>query len=418
MVYLLIKKDKYMNTSKKNYYEMIYVQLITEFPDKPWITHISQLIEKKGDKINVLGDKSITYGLYLFDSDLRNTEDMYLRNIISEAIFYSYNFLFLLNEVKETKNKEKLKAKFRAAFIEADAMRAIQFEIFSYIFLKRAGNVVECMDYSPSSDNFDYLVIDNFNIKTQVECKSFSYERGLYITAGQANSIREKVLVSHQSKLTNLLNEPLNMLCSITINVNSNIGRDDESLNDFVEKIAKALDNGSSQKNDQFEIYIEKFKDLKNIQDEFVFQDVQLKSQTIELVACTSQPEGCNSRVHLRVTSELTEGYLKKFEKTCKEAAKRQLKKDKPASIFVHFTNGFILKDSVNQKEFKRSISKIFEKNHLTNLVFVTNINIEEQKEFPYFTMQPVFLIAENRNSRFNSNFLDHVPNKRFIDLT
>lgn len=36
-----------MNTSKKNYYEMIYVQLITEFPDKPWITHISQLIEKK-----------------------------------------------------------------------------------------------------------------------------------------------------------------------------------------------------------------------------------------------------------------------------------------------------------------------------------------------------------------------------------
>ncbi len=117
------------------------------------------------------------------------------------------------------------------------------------------------------------------------------------------------------------------MLCSITINVNSNIGRDDESLNDFVEKIAKALDNGSSQKNDQFEIYIEKFKDLKNIQDEFVFQDVQLKSQTIELVACTSQPEGCNSRVHLRVTSELTEGYLKKFEKTCKEAAKRQLKK-------------------------------------------------------------------------------------------
>ncbi|WP_407220973.1 hypothetical protein [Enterobacter sp. CPE_E1214] len=183
-----------MNTSKKNYYEMIYVQLITEFPDKPWITHISQLIEKKGDKINVLGDKSITYGLYLFDSDLRNTEDMYLRNIISEAIFYSYNFLFLLNEVKETKNKEKLKAKFRAAFIEADAMRAIQFEIFSYIFLKRAGNVVECMDYSPSSDNFDYLVIDNFNIKTQVECKSFSYERGLYITAGQANSIREKVL--------------------------------------------------------------------------------------------------------------------------------------------------------------------------------------------------------------------------------
>ncbi|EGM8836129.1 hypothetical protein PS042_20625 [Escherichia albertii] len=366
----------------------------------------------------MLGDKSITYGLYLFDSDLRNTEDMYLRNIISEAIFYSYNFLFLLNEVKETKNKEKLKAKFREAFIEADAMRAIQFEIFSYIFLKRAGNVVECMDYSPSSDNFDYLVIDNFNIKTQVECKSFSYERGLYITAGQANSIREKMLVSHQSKLTNLLNEPLNMLCSITINVNSNIGRDDESLNDFVEKIAKALDNGSSQKNDQFEIYIEKFKDLKNIQDEFVFQDVQLKSQTIELVACTSQPEGCNSRVHLRVTSELTEGYLKKFEKTCKEAAKRQLKKDKPASIFVHFTNGFILKDSVNQKEFKRSISKIFGKNHLTNLVFVTNINIEEQKEFPYFTMQPVFLIAENRNSRFNSYFLDHVPNKKFIDLT
>lgn len=408
-----------MNESKTCYYDGLYAQLVSEFPNKPWVVHISRLVEIKADSINILGDKSIAYGLTLLESNERHTKDQYLKNIISESLFYCGNFLNILNGVKEPTNRKKLKSKFESAFLRADAMRGIQFEIFSLIFLQKAGNKVECMDYSPSNDTYDYLVTDSFNIKTQVECKSFSYDRGLYLTANQANSIREK-LVGIESKIIGLINQPRNMLCSITVHIKQELGKDEGSLNELVGKVIIAIEEGKGLKNNLFEIFIEKFSDLINISDEFVFQDVPLKSKGIELAACTSMPLEDNSRIHLRVTSELTKGYFKKFEDTCKEAAKKQLKKDRPASIFIGFTNGFILENSLNQRKFKKIITKIFEKDHLTSIVFALNTHIDEQEEFPFFTMRPTFFIAKNENSKFkNSNhFLDGIPYQIPVELT
>ncbi|EBZ9515399.1 hypothetical protein EH138_14490 [Salmonella enterica subsp. enterica serovar Eastbourne] len=409
-----------MSDTKIAYYDELYTQLVAEFPDKPWITHISQLVEKKANSINVLGDKSISYGLSLFDSNDRYTTDQYFKNIISESIFYGSNFLDILNGVKGLSNRNRLRTKFEAAFSRADAMRAIQFEIFSLIFIQGSGNKVEYMDYSLSNDTYDYLVTDNYNVKTQVECKSFAYDRGLYITTNQANSIREKILIGLEPKIACLLNEPLNMLCSITIHVKQKIGKDEKSLCELVGKLLFAIENGKGVKNNIFDIVIEKFSNLKNISDEFIFQDVPLKSKGIELATHISMPQENNSRVHVRITSELTEGYLKKFEKTCKDAAKKQLKKDRPASIFIHFTNYFILKESLNQKKFKRVITKIFEKDHLTSIVFAANTHIEEKDEWPFFTIFPIFFVAKNANSKFKNsiNFLDHLPNQKPVELT
>lgn len=408
-----------MEDSKVQYFGKIYNKIVSEFPDKPWVTHISHLVEKKGDTIDVLGDKSIAYGLSLFDSEQYDKTDDYLKNIVSDSLFYCANFLEILRTTEGDVNKTKLRKKFSAAFLRSDSMRAIQFEIFSLIFLSRADNKVECKDNSFTNDTYDYLVTDEINVKTQVECKSFSYDRGLHITAGQANKIQSYLMARLQPVKDILITEPLGMLCSISINIKDKIGNDNASLEAISNEIISSLIEGKKTTNKGYELHIQNFNDVDDISEEFCYERLNIKSNKIELASFADCPNENNSRMHLKITSELTSGYLDKFESTCKEAVKRQLKKDKPASLFIHYTNGEILIHSLNQAPFLKRINKLFEREHLTSIVFAANIHVDEQDEYPYFTTRPIFFVAKNKNSKFKNStkFLDRLYDKREIYL-
>ncbi|MDF7628980.1 hypothetical protein PUG46_06830 [Erwiniaceae bacterium L1_55_4] len=408
-----------MEGSKVQYFGEIYNKIVSEFPDKPWVTHISHLVEKKGDTIDVLGDKSIAYGLSLFDSEQYDKADVYLKNIVSDSLFYCANFLEVLRTTEGSVNKTKLRKKFSAAFLRSDSMRAIQFEIFSLIFLSKANNKVECKDNSFTNDTYDYLVTDEFNVKTQVECKSFSYDRGLYITASQANKIQSYLMARLQPVRDILITESLGMLCSISINIKDKIGNDNASLEAISNEIISSLIDDKKKINKGYELDIQIFNNVDDISEEFCYEKLNSKSNKIELASFTDFPNENNSRIHLKITSELTLGYLDKFEGTCKEAVKRQLKKDKPASLFIHYTNGEVLLHSINQASFLKRINKLFEREHLTSIVFAANIHVDEQDEYPYFSTNPIFLIAKNKNAKFKNStkFLDGLHNKREIHL-
>lgn len=378
--------------SRKEMYHATYSHLLQRFPEKPWQEALSKL--GSNPPIHRLGENLISYGLCLWELKRFDEHDEYERNAVAEAILYNAKLIEFYEALQPDK-KASFKARWKAAFGAASDMRALAFEIFVYYSLKNYDWDVECKDDHVSGETYDYLASKKEH-DIQVECKSFAYDKGLIINAGEASNLASGILKSWS--ITN--QNPKGELCIVTVKVSEKLPRNPVALSKFCTEICININKGLDFHGDKFSITIQRHFDVADIQGD-ISSVLPVESNDIELQCIVSMPEGGNSRTCLRITTTASNAFWREFEKVCKDAAKKQLKQDMPAALVVHISNIESMKAILNDYRFAAKRNNIFNQQHLVSMVLISNSAIYEQDEYPFLFLSPIIKEFPNDKSLF-----------------
>ncbi|NRB39741.1 MAG: hypothetical protein HRU20_14960 [Pseudomonadales bacterium] len=379
----------------EEYYGFVYSKLLDLYPNKPWSTIMSKMTSKKKNPISIekLGERIMAYGLDLWEKGDFSKYDEYQKSAIAESMFYSGKFLEFYNSILD-EDKASLKSRFGAAFKESQDMRALVFELFTYNYLSSKGYLVESKDSKNTSETYDYLITKDHEV--QVECKSFSNDKGLYINNSEAQELNRLIL----ERGLNIEQPPESSITFLTLEMLSIFPKSNKGKQALLDEIYDSLDNGllSSEK---FKLHLEVFYNLDNIEAEEVWRELPSKVYGIELAYTISTAKGKKSRTALRITSTAKEAFWREFENKCKDAAKRQLSSDKAGSIFVHISNLDTYKELKSSDRFKNKLKNIFNQHHILSLVLVSNISVYEQVDYPFFYVSPLIKEFKNDECKF-----------------
>lgn len=376
-----------------------YKRLLQYFPEKPWQEAISKL--GSNPPIHRLGENFISYGLYLCDAKKFDEYDDYDRNAVADAILYSGRLMDFYEELNDNK-KNTFKARWEAAFYVANDMRALTFEMFVHDTLQISGWSVESKDDSTSGETYDYLASRKDEL-VQVECKSFAYDKGLLINASEASSLASEIL--NKCSVKNRI--PNNELCIVTVNICQKLPKNPGAISKVSAEICEYIDSEQDFIGEKFSVNFQRYNDVFDIQGN-ISSVLPVTSEGIELQCIVSMPDGNKSRVCLRITTIANNAFWREFEKVCKDAAKNQLKKEKPAILAIHASNIESMTSMLKDKRFPAKKDNIFKHPHIIGIVFISNTGVYEQNEYPYLFVMP------HIKEFFNDKSIFKLPEKIF----
>ncbi|GHX59639.1 hypothetical protein VCSRO206_3404 [Vibrio cholerae] len=158
--------------------------------------------------------------------------------------------------------------------------------------------------------------------------------------------------------------------------------------------------NAGEYSTNEFNLYLESFDDVDDINDIDSWIKLPIKKRGIEIATVASMPDGMSNRICLLITTPINNSFLRNFEKICNKAAKKQLGDTKPSSIAIHFSNYESLYEScINSSQFNNKINLLFKQKHIISVLFVSNISVYEEERFPFFSLAPRFEEIRNVNS-------------------
>lgn len=380
-------------------YEQVYKKLLSVYPEKPWLKIMKIMKKMSRDKnvtINRYGERIIAYGLYLWESKRFHRCDKYEKIAIAEAFFYSEKFLGLYFKMSASE-QAILNPRFGSAIKESEDMRALIFEVFTNYYLVDLGYSVENIDMNGSGDTYDYLVTKN-GYEVQVECKSFSYDKGLNINSEEAQKLNALIL----ERGLNPKQPIYDAVTFVTIEVLCGFPEEKCDQEILLDEIFSCLDDQSFC-SDKVTLHTETFENVENIEEDECWKSLKNKNDGVELAFTISEAADKNSRVALRIIATVKESLLREFEKKCKDVARRQFKNDKPGVIFVHISHVDTYKALRSNTRFENKIKNIFSQSHIYGLLLVSNIGVLTQQASPFFYIAPLLSFHKNDNSAFNN---------------
>ncbi|EPY9203223.1 hypothetical protein ACXHVK_002809 [Morganella morganii] len=374
--------------NKEDTYNYIYKQLLQCFPEKPW----EKVITKLGNNppIHKLAENIISFGLHLYETKKLIECDEYDRNSVADALCYC-NLLMGFYYNLDNNKREPFKARWNAAFDVASDMRALLFEIFVYSYFQFFSWNVESKDDQTSGETYDFLARKK-NKEIQVECKSFAYDKGLLINALEAKDLASEILTRCSIKNLN----PKKELHIVTVHICKKLSENPDAISE----ICAHIDSGQDFSNDRFSVSFKRHNDVDDISED-ISSILPVKSEHIELQCLVSYPRDNNSRYCLRITTAESNSFWREFEKICNDAAKKQLKKDKPAVLTIHISNIESIESILKDARLMGKINNIFNHPHIVSIIFISNTSIYHQDEHPYFLFQPYIKEFKNNKSPF-----------------
>ncbi|WP_440090402.1 hypothetical protein [Pseudomonas fragariae (ex Marin et al. 2024)] len=378
--------------TRKSLYGTVYERLTILFPKRPWIKAIKKY--GKNAPIHKLGESFISYGLFIYQTKAYESWDEYDRNALAEAFFYTQKIMELYERLDETK-KAQYKARFEAAFDASNDMRALAFEIFVYFSLVHYDWNVECKDDRDTRETYDYLASREEKL-VQVECKSFAYDKGLAISSDEARKLASKIL----SNFTATYKQSQGQLNVVTINVIEKLPQNPVMLSKICADICEHISSGQDIKCEKYSVTTEAYFDVPDIPDG-ALSILPVKSTDVELLCMMPQTNSDDSVTCLRITTVSTDAFWREFEKTCKDAAKKQLTKEHPGAIVVHVSHIETMSAMLVDSRLKSKINNIFNQPHLVELILVSNSGVYEQDEYPYLELRPKINNFTSDRSKF-----------------
>jgi len=383
-------------TSKEDYYAYIYNRLIVIFPDAPWRRVIGNLNRNKKSTVKQFSDYLIPYGIELWESREGKEYDSYLTAVIADAMFYCGKILELFDFIEE-KHLDRLKSRFFAAFRQPNDMRSLTFEVFVFFALRDYGYVVESKDDDGAGETYDYLIGKNSKF-IQVECKSFAYDKGLAINGDEAQSLIEKILENGLE----INSSPTGEIGLMTLEIIAPIPSTPRERNKFICELLREINEKSYRSTDKFKFHFQQHKNVKNIDEvDACLGVLNLNKHGVDLGLTVTSPDGDKSRHGLQITTRAKDGFWREFEKICKDAAKRQLRKNKPASIVVHVSNIQTVDNFSKDERFAQKLKNIFFQDHIVSIVIISNISVDTQEEYPFFYVTPIIYECVNEKSKY-----------------
>jgi hypothetical protein len=319
-------------------FSSIYARLVTRFPKKPWLKRTQNLqheIKAKPISAQVLvAENRIAYGLTWFDAGVGANE------IESwDAVKVAMAFAIQVNSLCDAEaqsGSSSLAGRVSGAFNNPADLRAMVLELHAAIGLHRRGLTVQWPEASPKSvDTFDILASGGGHDAFEVECKSFSSDKGLRISQKEARDFLADLLTS----LSPIL--PRGSVVGVSITVPKRLPTGTTELENLRNQVCAAIHNNASGVDGLFsleKLSIEpfaprEFKDQAHLADLFSkhVQDHAGVMDSMRLIATTPQL-AC---VLLTVASEEGHRTLKAWEDSAKYAIRNQMSGKRPGCLVI-----------------------------------------------------------------------------------
>lgn len=383
--------------NRKDVCYAIYTRLLKHFPEKPWEKSVLKL--GKNPNVSKIGENLISYGLYLLEIKDFEKYDEYDHNAVSDATLYTAKMIEFYEELQPGE-QASFKARWEAAFFASNDMRALSFEIFVYYALKSCGWDVEHKDNSTAGETYDYLASRRGG-NIQVECKSFSYDKGLIINNKEASELANKILcslsVENNEKEIHIIN----------LKISKRLPDDSVHLAELYTEICDRVNSCHNFHDDRFSIAVCHHVDAPDMLGR-VNSIIPIKSDEIEMLYIEPENRESKNRIILRITTVISNSFWREFEKICKDAVKNQFKKGMPATLLIHIYNLDSIKKIYGDDKFNNKIKNIFKHDNIYSVVLVSNTGVYEDADYPYLIFRPMI------KEFYNNNFVFKAPGKIF----
>jgi hypothetical protein len=219
-------------------FPMIYARLVKRFPKKPWLKRTQNLDhERTANPISIPGleiENRIAYGLTWYDSGV-HPEDSKRWGAVKVAMGFAIQ-VNALCEAEALTGSNSLAGRVAGAFNNPADLRAMVLELHAAIGLHRKGLTVEWPETTgSSSDTFDILAKGGPNDSFEVECKSFSPDKGLKITQKEAEGFFGVLLPKLSSTLA------CGEIVGVSITVPKKLPTSKPALEDLCNQVCAAI---------------------------------------------------------------------------------------------------------------------------------------------------------------------------------
>lgn len=216
----------------------VYEALASLFPEKPWLKRIADLnthtrASPVSSQLNRKANR-IAYGLSEFDSLGMGLLNDPRWEDVKAAMGCAAQVIALANDLDKAAAKSFLK-RVRGAFSNPDDMRALQCELHTAICLFRKGLSLEWPDECSGPETFDILASGSLILPFEVECKSWSPDKGRPITSQEASQLFDRLIPALMA-----LWQPAEIL-SLVISVPNRVPKAPEEIGRFVQLVIEAV---------------------------------------------------------------------------------------------------------------------------------------------------------------------------------
>ncbi|PFG58876.1 hypothetical protein DM05_3541 [Pseudomonas poae] len=223
-------------------FENVLQQFITLFPERPWAKCVDAW--PKTSAKNPFGAalirraQPVIFGLAGWEKALKTKSP----ESPSEEMLIAMSFVAQIVELNKGGNDRNFLSRVRGALNKPHDMRALLFELQVAVHLFRQGCVINWTNESSGSGIYDMLVMPNSMAALELECKSFSVDKGEENTADERFAILDKV-VPTLSKIM-----PLHAGCIYVLQIEfkGKISKSEAYLNDAARQIIDAVGSGNS----------------------------------------------------------------------------------------------------------------------------------------------------------------------------
>jgi len=350
-------------------FSLIYARLVTRFPKKPWLKRTQSLkYEIKAKPISsqlLVAENRIAYGLTWFDAGVGEKE------IESwEAVKAAMAFAIQVNSLCDAEaqsGSSSLAGRVAGAFNNPADLRAMVIELHAAIGLHRKGLSVQWPEAtSKSVDTFDILAGGGGHDAFEVECKSFSSDKGLRIPQKEAMGFLAELMTSLSPTLSR------GAMVGVSIIVPKRLPTATAELKELRNKVCAAIHNNASGVDGLFSlerIAVEPFapgeiKDQAHLADLFS-KHVQNQAgvmDSMRLIATTPKL-AC---VLLTVASEEGHRTLKAWDDSAKHAIRKQMSGKRPGCLVIRL-EGMSSNMMVAVSKVRPNLLSVFAEELMTN---------------------------------------------------
>tara|TARA_Y100000588_G_scaffold301948_1_gene324039 strand:- start:2585 stop:3415 length:831 start_codon:yes stop_codon:yes gene_type:complete len=267
-----------------------------------------------------------------------------------------------------------------------------------YFYLVSQEHEVEVKDDDTSGDTYDYLVRTKADEYIQVECKSFAYDKGLYVSGEDASELYSAILSQSHGLECNIDNQ-INVY---TIELERTIPKNKKTRDLLVAEIISRLNNPHAPADSKVKIHHEVYSDVANIDEVDSHLDLPIQKNGVEVGRIASPPNDCKGRFCLIITTNVKAAILREFEGICKRSAKEQLPNTKPSCISVEISNYEVFNALKDSPRFENKIKNIFKQQHLTSILLFTNTQGNIASDGSHFYVSPIVKEFKNTSSYFS----------------
>jgi len=217
----------------------IYAELEHEFPDRPWCKQITRLgYGMKETPVSTEWLQTsyvLSYGLNEYHLHGLQPSSAAWPSVL-EAMKLVGQALHLL-ESGAVGGPESLKARLLAAFKEPDEYRSLSFELFVANHFHIRGVDIEWPDEHSGIETFDLLVHDPVIGAVEVECKTFSVDKGDALPIASIDAFANKLIRFLEPELCL---EPDQLVC-VSVVFNQKIPKKPKELDALIGSISECL---------------------------------------------------------------------------------------------------------------------------------------------------------------------------------